>query len=461
MNAPLVSSQGPHVPQITRKQGWTVDDAYFAFWVFTLTGYALFGKGFAYIGIPPLYIGEILLLTGVVIVLRNGCFLAALASVPSLFLLALMALVLMHVFSDLQKYGIEAIRDSVIVMYGIIALTTAGILIADPNRLELIIGYYRKFSTILVVMCPFMIIFSSFMYGSLPNWPNSGLPLIFVRTGELAVHLTGVAVFALMGFRSRGIAWTLLLLAGATIVFAQNRGGAVSFAIPTMIALLFATDRKQLLMPIMVAALVGTLAVVGDFRIEAGGGRNIDAQQLVANVASIFDDSNTGNLSGTKEWRMSWWASIIQYTFHGDYFWSGKGFGMSLAEADGFVVGQELGGPILRSPHNAHMTILARMGVPGLTLWALLLLSWFAMLALSAIAAWRAGEVRWARFFLFIACYALSAIIDASFDVALEGPMIGIWFWALIGVGLGASAIYRARRPGLSGLRLAARLSPL
>ena len=50
----------------------------------------------------------------------------------------------------------------------------------------------------------------------------------------------------------------------------------------------------------------------------------------------------------------------------------------------------------------------------------------------------------WADFFLLIFCYATGFLIDASFDVTLEGPMAGIWFWCVFGVGTGASMIYRA-----------------
>ena len=38
--------------------------------------------------------------------------------------------------------------------------------------------------------------------------------------------------------------------------------------------------------------------------------------------------------------------------------------------------------------------------------------------------------------------------IDASFDVALEGPMVGIWFWCLFGFGIASSMIYRWERAG-------------
>ncbi len=63
---------------------------------------------------------------------------------------------------------------------------------------------------------------------------------------------------------------------------------------------------------------------------------------------------------------------------------------------------------------------------------------------LSAGHAWRRGATPWGNLFLFTACYWLSNVVNASFDVALEGPMLGVWFWTQTGFGLGAVAIYRA-----------------
>ena len=36
------------------------------------------------------------------------------------------------------------------------------------------------------------------------------------------------------------------------------------------------------------------------------------------------------------------------------------------------------------------------------------------------------GDRRWPEFFLFLQCYVLAILITASFDVALEGPILGI-----------------------------------
>ena len=50
----------------------------------------------------------------------------------------------------------------------------------------------------------------------------------------------------------------------------------------------------------------------------------------------------------------------------------------------------------------------------------------------------------WSRFFLFLFAYWIAALINSTFDVALEGPMLGIWFWSLHGIGIGAAILYRA-----------------
>jgi len=90
------------------------------------------------------------------------------------------------------------------------------------------------------------------------------------------------------------------------------------------------------------------------------------------------------------------------------------------------------------------LTILARYGVPGLVLWTMTITAWFGILFASIIAARRRGHLWFANLFLWVACYGASILIDASVDVALEGPMLGIWFWCLVGFGTASTMIYRA-----------------
>jgi O-antigen ligase len=127
---------------------------------------------------------------------------------------------------------------------------------------------------------------------------------------------------------------------------------------------------------------------------------------------------------------------------YGPDFWTGRGFGLHLAEEDGFI-GSHSDGPPLRSPHNVYMTVLARAGVPGAVLWALFLALWFGMVMHAMLTARHRGQTEWAGLFLFICCYVMAIIIDATFDVAIEGPMVGIWFWCLVGFGIGSVMVYR------------------
>ena len=90
------------------------------------------------------------------------------------------------------------------------------------------------------------------------------------------------------------------------------------------------------------------------------------------------------------------------------------------------------------------MTLLARAGIPGVVLWALVLVSWFGMLMRATLTALARGHKDWANLFLFIGSYAAAIVINATFDVVLEGPMQGIWFWCLFGFGIGSVMLYRA-----------------
>jgi hypothetical protein len=191
------------------------------------------------------------------------------------------------------------------------------------------------------------------------------------------------------------------------------------------------------------AGAVLLLAITG-FAVEVPGGkgRTVSFDQIVTNVTSIAGDSGQDGLDSTKEWRVLWWKDIYHYTFEGRYFWKGKGFGISLADDDGYQVGDKT----LRSPHNVHMTVLARMGVPGLLFWATLQASWLLAIVIGYRSARREKDERWTALFLWLGAFFMAFVINGSFDVFIEGPMGGIWYWSLWGTGIAALWIYKNRR---------------
>ena len=416
-------------------------DRYVTLLLIVLAGYATFGKGFAYLGFAPVFIGEITLALGLLALLGSGCWLAMLLTGPSLLIALLIGWVVLRTLPYLEIYGFDALRDSVIAVYGLFAFVVAALLLQKPERLGWAISAYSRFA-LFYGFVGVGLAYATSSLSDLVALPFSGLPLVFVRMGEASVHLCAAAVFVLLGLRSAPLLWTLAMLAGFLMI-SVSRGAMLSFVIPLGLAAVLG-GKIHRLMPIVAsgAAIFAIVFALG-LQFEISGGRVIGPVQLLSNVESMFGHSEVSNLDGTKTWRLRWWQSIQDYTLHGPYFWTGKGFGVNLAEADGYVVGQEPGGVPLRAPHNAHLHVLARAGVPGLLLWVLTAAAWFAMLARGMLVAHRNGDGDWHKLFVWIACYGLSMLINASFDVALEGPMQGIWYWCIVGLGIGASMLYR------------------
>lgn len=185
---------------------------------------------------------------------------------------------------------------------------------------------------------------------------------------------------------------------------------------------------------------------MGDFAPEAPpaadpGGRPATIAQLIENIASVFGSADDGGLEGTKQFRLAWWGTIIDYTVFGEHFWTGKGFGINLADDDGF---QSTSDGSLRAPHNSHLTVLARMGVPGFALWALLQGAFGIGLLRATLRHRRTGSLPIAMTGAWVLAYWVAMMVDTSFDPYLEGPQGGIWFWAIIGLGL---VVMRLERP--------------
>ena len=427
-------------------------DRYLALLATALLGYALMGRGFAYLGFPPLYVGEIALLTGTVVFLRTGALVASLTTLPSLVLVALMVWVLARTIPFVSVHGFDSLRDSAVVMYGAFALIVIGLLLEDARRIDTVLRYYN----ILLVSFPAIFVgFCLTLY-----WPEyvptlfGSAPIVEITTSAVGTHLAGTLVFVLIGYRKVSFLWLFVWLATLTIVAATNRGATLAVLVPVVFAMLM-LGRLRLLLTAMltvVSIFAVLLAVEGTFtqdnETEGSTKRQVSAHQLVKNAQSILGDSGDQNVEGTKRWRLEWWNTIINDTIYGPNFWTGRGFGLNLAEADGHAGGEMVNGQPrapTRSPHNVHMTLLARAGVPGVALWSLVLICWGGTMLCAMLVARARGHKRWADLFLFVICYVTSIIINAFVDVTLEGPMQGIWFWCLFGFGIGSAMVYRAQ----------------
>jgi len=441
-----------HISSTSKPIG--LSDQYLILLSGVLLGYAMIGKGFAYLGLPPLFIGEIALSTGLVVVLRTGCLIAALATLPSLVLAATMIWVLLRTLPYVGVYGFDALRDSVVITYGGFAFVIIALLLEDGRRVNSMLRSFGAFSSIYGLTIPFLYALSRYMADYVPNWPGYNVPILQLRSGEIAVHLTGAAVFVLVGFRKVSSLWILFVLASMMMASVSSRGALLAFVLPFIFAMLVLGKVRQLALALVVGLVIFATAYAvetafTDYReARTSSERSLSARQIVDNVASIAGQGEQ-QTEGTKTWRLEWWNIILANTVFGPNFWTGRGFGLNLADADGFQDGDHPNLPALRSPHNVHMTVLARAGVPGAALWLALLTLWFAMMLQAMLTARRRGQTEWAGLFLFASCYAASFVINATFDVALEGPMQGIWFWCLVGFGIGSAMVYRCQPSGI------------
>jgi hypothetical protein len=316
------------------------------------------------------------------------------------------------------------------------------LLLERPERLALVIPFLRIVTSVVIIVAPLWILLIVVM------GEGAGLLPQQIKNGPFATHLLGAALLMLLGFKRAGIGWLIMLLIGITLISVRSRGCMLDFIVPLSFAVIITGRWRSATVIVVTVASLLALAYMLDLSYQTGdelSGRAISARQLVWNFASIFgfNPHEHGQLADTRSFRLDWWKVIYDYSVNGPYFWTGKGFGINLASVDGFIVGDP-NMPLMRSPHNGHITMLARAGVPGLALWLLTLATWSAMLLVNMFRARWAGDHVWANFFLLIFCYALSTVIDGTFDPALEAPMQGVWFWSLFGVGIGAAMIYRA-----------------
>jgi hypothetical protein len=433
-----------HLPPIPHPT--SAGDRYILALSCVLLGYAVMGKGFAYLGYPPVLVGELTFLAGIFFLLRSGCLVALFAFGPSLLLAAIMSWTLLRTLPFVGTYGFDALRDSVIIMYGGFSFIVAALLIEDCRRINTLVRYYRVFLGIYVPAVPFLFPLGFYFGDDILKVPGTTVSLIWLGPGEVATHLAGAAVFTLAGFRKPTPVWTACLLAALVMVSAVSRAAILAFIVPVVLAALVLGKARMfaVIIPIGLVLLAASYVLETSFssyqEARSSTERRVSSVQLVENVASIFGRGGD-QTEGTKEWREKWWNIIVDNTVRGPYFWTGRGFGVNLGFEDGF--GNPHNERPLRSPHNSHMTILARAGIPGAALWGVFLAAWFGALLHATSLARHSGQAEWAGLSLFVACYAMSCVINATFDVALEAPMQGIWFWCLIGAGIGTTMIYR------------------
>lgn len=394
-------------------------DAY----ILVLALYVYFNKGIAYT-----YLAEALLVVGLLFVLLNLRKLEIPLEKKMIGLLLFLGIGMVYIVRGLMQYQwLDVVRDSFIFNYGLFVLIIIFFKEDIPYLLKGLYTIYKWYPLVetLLFLCLSYVPFLAELrlFGS--------INLLHYKYGDMAVHLFISALLILNGkikLETRFYIANAILIAYLFLIVASySRAGMVSFVISFLLFFLFSKDsvlKKRLVYYVRFVPLVLLAALpfyLNTSVKENFQGRKIGLDQLKDNVSSITGTDAGTTLDDNKIWRLVWWTKIIEYTFGGEYFIAGKGLGMSLADDDDIAMSEEND---LRSPHNFHLNILARFGVPiflGWCYWLSLHFRLFRRPKLSAVS-------------LMLLSILTMFLLNASFDVFLEGPMGAFPFWTFMGL---------------------------
>jgi len=402
---------------------------YFGNWIVLVYAlYLFFNKGMSYS-----FLAEGSLLIGVLLAIRERNKIQIVWDIRLKLLALLLLLNIGWVIQGITQFpAFDVIRDGFIFNYSLLLLIPFLLQENGTIFFQRIIRLYAWFP--LVATLTFLLIV---FIPELSEWRVFGkIPFLEYKKGDLAVQLLISTLLILSGRIQLNPRLQLVTFGLITYLFfvvaTFNRGGMVAFI--TGVSFFIFWNRKSVLLQqfkpyLRVAPLVllATLFLYTATRMsDPIQGRSIGLEQLKQNVVSIVSKDVEGSLSDNIVWRLAWWGKIIDYTFAGPYFLTGKGLGINLAASDEIPMDEETDRTPLRAPHNFHLNILARYGVPVFILWLVFIF----YLVRGLIFKNRSVDNS------LVACILIAALINASFDVALEGPMSAFPFWIWVGLSL-------------------------
>jgi hypothetical protein len=423
-----------------------------------LVGYALFDRAFAYIHLPgtPIFAGEVIILlcllaalvgTGIV-----GLGIKHIAVTKLIIVLALWGAI--GTVPYLTKYGTFAIRDAALWYYSLLAIPVAALVLTDPDIVRRWVSGARRLVPWFLLFCPFAVQLSNATASRGPFVPGSSISVWDHKIGNTAVLATMALAFVWLvpGFSPRrrtvlvGLATFVILM-----ISTQNRGGLLAAAMGLLLVCFFSRRRLRLV-GVMFATLMllGVLAWASNIHLQGAQGRGISVSQLIANIQSINgNDANAGgNLQGNVQFREQLWSQVFALAENNHALLTGLGFGRNIAADLGFA--PEAAG-FLRSPHNSHLDILARMGMIGAALWSTLWITWYAVVLRARLRMKAIGRYFEAAVIEVCIVGVTGLLVNAYFNPTLESPQVAIWLWTIVGLSVGLAALSRPNPPVRQG----------
>lgn len=399
-----------------------VKNLYLRAYLLVMTLYVFLNKGVAYT-----YLVEALWLFGILLLLMHRKKVELIWNKTTKLILFFIAISCIYILRGFAKYDIlNLIRDSFIFQYGWFVF----ILFLFKDKIEQVWGtlffIYKWF--------PFVALLNFILQYFVPFFetvtPFGGIPILLYKNGDMGVQLLISTLLLLYTFEKKPLKWRVLLSLVIALDFlilaSYSRSGIVAFLSSMLCFIYFNKDiqlksRVRLLLKYLPVILLIVTPIYINIKVtENFQGRSVGFEQIKNNFSSIIGGTTDATSEDNVIWRLVWWAKIFDYSFSAPNFFIGKGLGMSLATDDDIITLDEN----LRSPHNFHLNIMARFGVLIFLIWTYFLIQVLKPLFKKQLIARR----------LLIGCILLAFLINASFDVFLEGPMGAFPFWTWVGL---------------------------
>ena len=399
-----------------------VKNLYLRAYLLVMTLYVFLNKGVAYT-----YLVEALWLFGILLLFIYRKKVELIWNKSTKLILLFLAISFIYILRGFTKYDIiDLIRDSFIFQYGWFVF----ILFLFKEKLEII------WETLFFIYkwLPFVALLNFILQYFVPFFetvaPFGGIPILLYKNGDMGVQLLISTLLLLYSFENKTLKWRVLLSLVIALDFlilaSYSRSGIVAFLASMLCFIYFNKDiqlqsRGRLLIKYLPIILLIVTPIYINIKVtENFQGRAVGLEQIKNNFSSIVGGTTDATSENNVVWRLVWWAKIIDYSLSSPNFFIGKGLGMNLATDDDIITLDDS----LRSPHNFHLNIMSRFGVLLFMIWMYFLIQLLKPLFKKLLQGKR----------LLIGCILLAFLLNASFDVFLEGPMGAFPFWTWLGL---------------------------
>lgn len=410
--------------------------------VIYLAAITIIGKGPTYLGIPPLYWGEMVLAMSLwkmgPWIWRND-YVNRTRGLTG-FVLAFMGLGAVLTAQSVGRWRLYAIRDAAIWYYG--AFFFIGLALA--SRCEVADRVWRVLRIVWVAALVWNtadILSKHQLSHSGPIIPWRGVPILFNGTHEAGQNLAlgALIVVCTTTLHKRRVLRVLLalvaLLGLGVFAASEGRGMRVGIAAGVCVVILAGVGRhrRSHFNKRLVTLLVASIPVIALVALIFLG------QMSRLTHFNRFAEADPENPEGTANWRLVWWKNLYDHVMNTNPVF-GIGFGESLHIYNPYLEGIE-DEFVVRSPHNFNVTVFTRMGVLGFFLWCGILITGIGALWKRV---WSGTTIRGQPYtherhdeLAFWVVMLVCTVVNSSFGVLMEGPVLGIWFWLALGFASG------------------------